>query len=60
MRGALAGRTGLIGSHMLADLQERGHRVTAPVRAETQAHSGKAGSATPIVIDGWEIEGSLR
>ncbi len=51
MRVALAGPTGLLGSHMPAELQEHGHQGTAPVRDEAEAHSGEARSATPIVTD---------
>jgi nucleoside-diphosphate-sugar epimerase len=49
MNVALTGATGFVGSHVLAELQEHGHEVTALVRngAETVA----AGGVTPAVVD---------
>jgi uncharacterized protein YbjT (DUF2867 family) len=37
MKVALTGATGYIGSHVLTELQEHGHEVTALVRGDTQA-----------------------
>ena len=42
---ALTGATGFIGSHLLAELQERGHDVVALVRDDTQAESAAAAIA---------------
>jgi nucleoside-diphosphate-sugar epimerase len=51
MNVALTGATGFIGSHILTELQEHGHEVTALVRDDTQADIVKARGATPVVID---------
>jgi nucleoside-diphosphate-sugar epimerase len=51
MKVALTGATGFIGSHVLADLLEHGHDVTALVRDDAQAESVAARGATPTVID---------
>ena len=51
MKIALTGPTGFIGSHVLTELQEHGHEVTALVRDDTQADKVKARGATPVVID---------
>jgi nucleoside-diphosphate-sugar epimerase len=51
MKVALTGATGFIGSHVLAELQEHGHEVTALVRDEAQVDVVAARGATPIVID---------
>jgi nucleoside-diphosphate-sugar epimerase len=51
MRVALTGSTGFIGSHVLADLREHGHEVTALVRSERQAETVAAGGATAVVVD---------
>ena len=51
MKIALTGATGFIGSHILTELQEHGHEVTALVRDDTQADKVKARGATPVVID---------
>ena len=37
MQVALTGAVGFVGSHVLTELQEHGHEVTALVRDETQA-----------------------
>jgi len=39
MKVALTGATGYIGSHVLTELQEHGHEVTALVRGDTQRTS---------------------
>src|SRR2546421_7471896 len=51
MRVALTGATGFVGSHVLADLQEHGHEVTALVRDDTQADVVAARGATATVVD---------
>jgi len=51
MKVALTGATGFIGSHILTELHEHGHEVTALVRDDTQADITKARAATPVVID---------
>jgi nucleoside-diphosphate-sugar epimerase len=48
---ALTGATGFIGSHVLTDLREHGHEVTALVRAQAQADTVAAGGATAVVVD---------
>src|ERR1700727_4022933 len=51
MKGALTGATGFIGSHILAELTEHGHEVTALVRNDAQAHTVSARGAIPVVVD---------
>jgi nucleoside-diphosphate-sugar epimerase len=51
MKVALTGATGFIGSHIVTELQEHGHEVTALVRNDAQADIVKARRATPVVID---------
>jgi nucleoside-diphosphate-sugar epimerase len=51
MRIALTGATGFIGSHILAELQEHGHEVTALVRDDAQADAIAARGATATVVD---------
>ena len=51
MKVALTGATGFIGSHVLAELQEHGHEVTALVRDDAQADTVAARGATPAVVD---------
>jgi nucleoside-diphosphate-sugar epimerase len=51
MKVALTGATGFIGSHVLTELHEHGHEVTALVRDDAQADVVKARGATPVVID---------
>src|SRR6266702_6874205 len=51
MKVALTGATGFIGSHILTELQDHGHEVTALVRDDAQADIIAAGGATPIVVD---------
>ena len=50
MKVALTGATGFIGSHILTELFEHGHEVTALVRNDTQADIA-ADRATPVVVD---------
>jgi nucleoside-diphosphate-sugar epimerase len=51
MKVALTGATGFIGSHVLSELQSRGHEVTALVRDDAQADIVAARGATPAVAD---------
>jgi nucleoside-diphosphate-sugar epimerase len=51
MNVALTGATGFIGSHVLTELQEHGHQVTAIVRDNAQGEIVAAGGATPSVVD---------
>jgi nucleoside-diphosphate-sugar epimerase len=51
MKVTLTGATGFIGSHVLTELQENGHSVTAPVRDAAQADVVAESGATPAVID---------
>jgi nucleoside-diphosphate-sugar epimerase len=51
MNVALTGATGFIGSHVLTELQEHGHEVTALVRDDAQAEVAAARGATPTVVD---------
>ncbi len=51
MNVALTGATGFIGSHVLTELQERGHEVTALVRNEDQADIVRARGANATVVD---------
>ena len=51
MRVALTGATGFIGSHVLTEVQEHGHEVTALVRDDAQADIVAASGATPAVVD---------
>jgi nucleoside-diphosphate-sugar epimerase len=50
MKVALTGATGFIGSHILTELYEHGHEVTALVRNDAQADIA-ATRATPVVVD---------
>jgi nucleoside-diphosphate-sugar epimerase len=51
MKVALTGATGFVGSHVLTELLERGHEVTALVRDEDQADIVTARGAKPAVVD---------
>lgn len=51
MNVTLTGSTGFIGSHILTELLENGHEVTALVRNDAQAASVAASGATPAVVD---------
>ena len=51
MKIALTGATGFIGSHVLTELREHGHEVTAFVRDDAQADKVAARGATPAVVD---------
>jgi nucleoside-diphosphate-sugar epimerase len=51
MKIALTGPAGFIGSHVLTELHEDGHEVTALVRDEAQAELVASRGATPVVVD---------
>jgi nucleoside-diphosphate-sugar epimerase len=51
MNVTLTGSTGFIGSHILTELLEHGHEVTALVRDDAEAARVAAIGATPAVVD---------
>ncbi len=51
MKVALTGATGYIGSHVLTELREHGHEVTALVRDDTRADTVAAHGAKAAVVD---------
>jgi nucleoside-diphosphate-sugar epimerase len=51
MKVTLTGATGFIGSHVLAELHDHGHEVTALVRDTPQAEVVADRGATPTVVD---------
>lgn len=51
MQVALTGATGFIGSHVLTELNEHGHKVLALVRDDAHADVVAAHGATPAVVD---------
>lgn len=51
MQVALTGGTGFIGSHVMAELLDHGHAVSALVRGDDQAQQVAARGATPGVVD---------
>jgi nucleoside-diphosphate-sugar epimerase len=51
MKVALTGATGYIGSHVLTELREHGHEVTALVRDGTRADTVAAHGAKAAVVD---------
>jgi nucleoside-diphosphate-sugar epimerase len=51
MNIALTGAAGYIGSHILTELHEHGHAVTALVRDDAQAETVEARGAKPVVVD---------
>jgi nucleoside-diphosphate-sugar epimerase len=63
MQVALTGATGFIGSHVLTELQQHGHSVTAFVRDTSQADILADRGATPTVVDLYDraaVVGVLR
>jgi nucleoside-diphosphate-sugar epimerase len=63
MKVALTGATGFIGSHVLTELQEHGHEVTALVRDASQADVVTGRGATATVVDLYDkaaVVGVLR
>ena len=51
MKVALTGATGFIGSHVLTELRDHGHEVTALVRDAAGADTVEARGAVPAVVD---------
>jgi nucleoside-diphosphate-sugar epimerase len=51
MKVTLTGANGFIGSHILTELRQHGHEVTALVRDDAQAGTVAANGATPVVVD---------
>jgi nucleoside-diphosphate-sugar epimerase len=51
MKVALTGATGFVGSHVLAELQEHGHQVTAMVRDDAQEEVVTGSGATAVAVD---------
>jgi nucleoside-diphosphate-sugar epimerase len=51
MKVALTGATGFVGSHVLTELLNHGHEVTALVRDDARADTVAARGATPAVAD---------
>ena len=51
MKVALTGATGFIGSHVLAELRQHGHEVTALVPDDAHGSAVAARGATPAVVD---------
>jgi nucleoside-diphosphate-sugar epimerase len=51
MRVVLTGATGFVGSHVLSELQDHGHEVTAPVRDDAHREPVARAGATPVVVD---------
>jgi nucleoside-diphosphate-sugar epimerase len=51
MNVALTGGNGFIGSHVLTELHQRGHDVTALVRNDAEAATVVAAGARPAVVD---------
>jgi nucleoside-diphosphate-sugar epimerase len=63
MKVALTGATGFVGSHVLTELQEHGHSVTALVRDAPQADTLTGRGATATVVDLYDraaVVGVLR
>jgi uncharacterized protein YbjT (DUF2867 family) len=51
MEVALTGATGYVGSHVLTELLDHGHEVTAVVRDDARAQIVATAGATPAVVD---------
>ena len=51
MNVAVTGATGFIGSHIVSDLLEHGHQVTALVRDDAQSELVASRGAVPAVVD---------
>jgi len=60
MNVAVTGATGFIGSHVMQELLEHGHHVTALVRGDDQAQAVAARGATPAVVDLYDRTAVVR
>jgi nucleoside-diphosphate-sugar epimerase len=60
MKVALTGATGFIGSHVLSELRDHGHEVTALVRDAAGADTVEARGAVPAVVDLYDQPAVLR
>lgn len=60
MKITLTGSTGFIGSHVLTELVEHGHQVTALVRDTDHAATVAARGATPAVVDLYDTPAVAR
>ena len=63
MHVALTGASGFIGSHVLTELREHGHEVTALVRDDARVEIAASRGATPVVVDLFDraaVAGALR
>ena len=60
MQVALTGAAGFIGSHVLSELQEHGHEVTALVRDEDQAVAVRTHGAKATVVDLYDRRAVVR
>jgi nucleoside-diphosphate-sugar epimerase len=58
MKVALTGATGFVGSHILTELREHGHEVTALVREDPEVVA--AHGATPAVVDLYDRPSVVR
>jgi nucleoside-diphosphate-sugar epimerase len=55
MKVALTGATGFIGSHVLAEMQDHGHEVTALVPDDAHASSVAGPGVRPVVVDLFDV-----
>jgi nucleoside-diphosphate-sugar epimerase len=60
MNVALTGATGFIGSHVLTELNARGHEVIALVRNDAEADTVAATGARPVVVDLYDRPAVVR
>ncbi|MEY9873254.1 nucleoside-diphosphate-sugar epimerase [Streptacidiphilus sp. MAP12-33] len=60
MKIALTGATGFVGSHILTELVEHGHEVTALVRGDGSAKAAEALGATPVQLDLTDTAAAVR
>ncbi len=60
MNVALTGATGFIGSHVLAELRQHGHEVTALVPDDARANAVAAPGVRPVVVDLYDRSAVVR